>query len=87
MPGCLAEIYDAEIEDAVRDAYPRDYVAFGFRRLAWPRARLSRIRRPDWQSAASVRMVCSVSGSWLARSLAQTPGSRSVRDTSASALR
>ena len=28
--GQLAEIYDAEIEAAARDAYGRDYLAFGF---------------------------------------------------------
>lgn len=29
-PYALAEIYDGEIESAVRDAYPRDYTGFGF---------------------------------------------------------
>ncbi|HEX9858421.1 MAG TPA: nodulation protein NodH, partial [Paracoccaceae bacterium] len=31
-PHPLATIYDAEIEDAVREAYPRDYIGFGFGR-------------------------------------------------------
>lgn len=31
-PHPLAAIYDAEIEDAVRDAYQRDYMGFGFKR-------------------------------------------------------
>ena len=26
----LAEIYDAEVEEAVRDIYQRDYMSFGF---------------------------------------------------------
>ena len=26
----MADIYDGEIEDAVRDVYQRDYIAFGF---------------------------------------------------------
>jgi len=29
----LWEIYDAEIEQAVQDAYPPDYLHFGFRPL------------------------------------------------------
>ena len=29
-PAGLAELYDAEIEAAVRDAYQRDYVSLGF---------------------------------------------------------
>jgi hypothetical protein len=27
----LAGIYDTDLEDAARDAYTRDYIAFGFR--------------------------------------------------------
>jgi hypothetical protein len=29
-PGRLAEIYDAEIEEAARAAYARDYLVFGY---------------------------------------------------------
>ena len=31
----LWEIYDTEIEHAVQDAYPPDYLHFGFRPLGW----------------------------------------------------
>ncbi len=35
MPEALAAIYDADLEDAAREAYTRDYIAFGFR--DWPK--------------------------------------------------
>ncbi|WP_368074477.1 hypothetical protein [Celeribacter baekdonensis] len=31
MPFTLADIYDDEVEDAVRAAYQRDYMMFGFK--------------------------------------------------------
>ena len=83
-PVPLAEIYSGELESAARDAYPRDFITFGFAR--WESAGL-KVDQAAWLDRASVRTACNAAGSALARSFPQTEASRIVRETSASALR
>ena len=69
----------------MRHRFPK-YEGYSDGGKLWCRA-TKNLRQAASEAGASVRTACKVAGSMLARSLAQTPGSRSVRDTNASAFR